>query len=143
MVKFGIVPLKFVLGLLIFILFIHVLATINFWYWIYNWLDMPMHFLAGCWLAMLYFYLIQKLNIKHEKFIIDFVLALGFVALIGVSWEFFEFSRDYLISAKGINLAQTGLSDTMGDLFFDLFGGVASISVFYIVQKLKNSYAPH
>jgi len=135
---------KLILGLLIFILFVHILATINYWYWTYTWFDMPMHFLGGFWVATIFMWLnpkfniieIRPLNIDRNFWRSDLpklILVLGFVILIGVLWEFFEFGYDVLISSKGYFIAaQQGVGDTMSDLFFDLLGGIA----FLVIGKL-------
>jgi len=132
---------KFILGFLIFILFIHILAIINSWYWIFTWLDMPMHFLGGFWLAMVFLWILRKQNpkfIKLSNYLIVGIMTLGFVILIGVLWEFFEFGYDVLISSKGyFAAAQQGVADTMSDLFFDLLGGLAFLIIckFYINKE--------
>jgi len=137
---------KLILGLLIFILIFHIIASINSWYWVYTWLDMPMHFLGGFWLATVFITLNSKLKIQNSElsglpnYLITIVITLGFVALIGVFWEFFEFGYDVLISSKGYFAAtQQGTADTMSDLFFDLLGGL----MFLTIHKyfLKNNDA--
>ncbi len=133
---------KYILGLLTLILVIHIFASIYYWYWTYPWLDMPMHFLGGFWLAMVYFWRSQKLQTstdsKHESALLIIIGCLGFVALIGVLWEFFEFFCDIFIASKGyIAVSQQGVGDTMGDLFFDLLGGLALILTLKIFGKSK------
>ena len=154
--EINMISLKFIFGLLIFIFLLYILAIINSWYWIYTWFDMPMHFLGGFWLAVVFLYLSKDFQIpacakasagrqnpkfiKLPNYLITIVITLGFVALIGVFWEFFEFGYDVLISSKGyLGVAQQGTADTMSDLFFDLIGGL----VFLIVYKyfLKNNDA--
>jgi len=129
--KINMVSPKFILGLLIFILVFHIIASINSWYWTYAWLDMPMHFLGGFWVAMVFFNFINpKLQITDYKLLITLILVLGFVILIGVLWEFFEFLCDVFISSKGyLEVAQQGIADTISDLFFDLLGGLALLVV--------------
>ena len=48
--------------------------------------------------------------------------VLGFVLLIGISWELFEIFSDKLVSADYFNL-----SDTLADLIFDFLGGAAAL----------------
>ena len=75
------------------------------------------------------------------------ILTLSFVALVGVLWEFFEFTYDAIV--RNGNYAETirmfGYSvkdlykDTLGDLFFDLLGGL--ICYFYIEARTKFSFS--
>ena len=41
--------------------------------------------------------------------------------MIGVIWEIFEFSLDYVI---GLNMQKSGLVDTMGDLIVNSIGSL-------------------
>jgi len=133
---------KFILGLLIFILSFHILATVNYWYQTYAWLDMSMHFLGGFWVALTATALISNFQfpisneILKQKFLSLFIVILSFVALVGVLWEFFEFGYDVFIFSKGYSGAlQQGVGDTMSDLFFDLLGGLA----FLVIYKYLNT----
>lgn len=114
-----------------FLLIIHSIATFYSWYWLFPWLDIPMHFLGGAFVAMIFVWLFRKLQgtLDHPlKFLILTILLLGFVALIGVLWEFFEFVCDLLVSSKGWRfLANQGTGDMISDLFFDLLGGLAIV----------------
>ena len=127
--------LKTIFGLLIFILILHALATVNFWYLRIFWFDMPMHFLGGLWVATVYFYI--GFNGRWMKFLTDAIMVLAFVALVGVFWEFFEFVSDFLVESKRSGLFQAGAADTLSDLFFDLLGG-AAIFVIYKIKMFNN-----
>ncbi|MEE8131579.1 MAG: hypothetical protein V3T98_00820 [Candidatus Paceibacterota bacterium] len=132
---------KFVLILLLLILSFHTVALVNFWYWTFWWLDVVMHFLGGFWVALLFFNLNSKLNflpinslnsLTHK--LITIILSLGFVALIAVSWEFYEFLYDVFISIRGYPwVAQQGMADTISDLFFGLLGGL--IAAIIVLKK--------
>ncbi len=132
------VSLKFIIGLFVFILIIHGLAVINSWYWTYKWIDMPMHFLGGFWLGIIFLYFINpSLEIKNHKFLVMMILIVSFAVFVGVLWEFFEFLSDVFISSKVyLAAAQQGTGDTMSDLFFDLLGGLA-VFVGYNRKKFK------
>lgn len=55
------------------------------------------------------------------------IFVIGFVALIGVLWEFHEFVLDLLSKDLKAAHAQASLGDTMADLFFDLLGGTVAV----------------
>lgn len=61
------------------------------------------------------------------------VAMLGFVALIGIFWEWYEFFSDLLVGT----FTQPGLADTMADLFFDLFGATVVFLVAYGVERTR------
>ncbi|PIU98576.1 hypothetical protein COS61_00640 [Candidatus Wolfebacteria bacterium CG03_land_8_20_14_0_80_40_12] len=138
---------KIIIGFLIFILFLHISAIINYWYWIYIWFDIPMHFLGGFWVAMICIWLNSKFNIietrppnVYRNFwrsdLPKLILVLGFVALIGVFWEFFEFFYDVFISNRGyFGFLQLGAADTLSDLFFDFLGGLAFMVIILISRR--------
>lgn len=138
---------KFIFILLFLILLLHVVAMVNFWYWSVWWFDIIMHFLGGFWVALLFFNLNSKFNFLPDNLLTNnltinnltiLVLALGFVALIAVCWEFFEFLYDVFISSKGYSgVAQLGVADTIGDLFFGLLGGLIASIIIRMKQKIN------
>lgn len=140
------VSLKHIISLLVFILFVHFFATIYSWYWTYFWLDMPMHFLGGFWVAMIYFWLCNQFQEVREeveprriKTVIAIISCLSFVALIGVFWEFFEFLYDILISSRGYSgFLQLGAADMIGDLFFDFLGGSAFLIIYILYRSSRD-----
>lgn len=134
--------LKTILISLFLILFIHLMATIGHWYWAVNWFDILMHFLGGLWVAMVFGYLNQRF-FKLPNFWTRVILTFSFVALIGILWEFFEFSLDNLFFLKKWGPFQGGLSDTMGDLFFDLLGGLFFLIIDHVRSRIsrRNSTA--
>lgn len=121
---------------------------INFWYWTYAWFDIPMHFLGGFWVALLFFNLNSKFNFLPNNSLSGnsiinnltiIVLSLGFVALVAVCWEFFEFLYDVFISSKGYaGVAQLGVADTIGDLFLGLLGGLTASIIIRIRQEINS-----
>lgn len=130
------ISLKTIIISFFLILFMHVWATMGSWYWIVGWLDAPMHFLGGLWSALVFFYLNQKF-FKIPNRLAVFIMALSFVSLIGVFWEFFEFSLDNLFFLKKWGPFQGEMVDTMGDLFFDLVGGLSFLVLYFIVDPVR------
>ncbi len=130
--------LKSIIILLVFILTVHAIAILNHWYWTYSWIDMPMHFLGGILAAMLFFWVNLKFDYltKLPNYLITVILSLSFVALIGVLWEFSEFFYDIFISSRGYSdFLKLGAADTLGDLFFDLLGGLAASIIYLITAR--------
>lgn len=121
---------KKIVSLGLFIAIIHSVAMLNNWYWRFGWIDMPMHFLGGVFAGMVFVWLFRKfmgyLDLR-DKFLVSTILLLGFVTLVGVFWEFYEFIYDLFISPREWNaFTQQGIQDTMGDLFFDILGGLTA-----------------
>lgn len=130
--------LKSILIFLAVFLFLHIFATFYHLYWLFPWLDIPMHFIGGFLLAMIYFWINARVEILNPKFnklpkwIVNLVFTLSFVILIGMFWEFYEFLHDfYFLTGGKINVFQTSFADTMKDLFFDLVGGTSAFVIFY------------
>jgi len=124
---------RFIAGLIVFIFLLHSYALYSFLYWRVWWFDNVMHFLGGAWLALItaYFVFFSKRAVNIRLPMPAFLLAaVSFAALVGVGWELFEFCVDFLTGKGGVGFNQLGLQDTMGDLFFDLLGGLAAGLVF-------------
>ena len=89
------------------------------------WIDRVAHFAGGFWAAILFLYIFREyLELKRfsgflESWILVLVFTLGFVALIGVFWELFEFATNNL----------GNLEDTIEDLYLDLMGGILAVAL--------------
>jgi len=109
------------------------------WYWSARWYDIPMHIAGGAWIALLFFYLLER-KIGHpvEGNLLSLLLrALGFVALMGLFWEFYEYLGDTLILKKyAWGEALRGQAfDTLLDLFNDLVGGILTTTAYFFLRK--------
>lgn len=107
----------------------------------FEWVDIPMHFLGGFLAGGIFFFLfgyffenddVFKNNIERSKIII---LSASFAALIGVLWEFFEFFLELSFFTGQIQ----GIRDTMGDLFWDIIGGIV-IGVWVLFLRRRYGY---
>ncbi len=116
------------------LLFTHFINSVNDWYHTTPWVDIPQHIGAGILAALVFYWLSyyfrDSLNLNRSPRFTIF-LVLGWTALLGVSWEFYEFMHDEIVMFFGLkfHLAQLSNFDTMKDLFDDLFGG-ASLAIF-------------
>lgn len=112
-----------ILQLVAFIFIINWIAMIFHWYSIIWWFDIPMHFLGGVFIGMLYVYFLVRRGtpVWSLKAVIWGLIA---VFAIGLLWEVFEFSLDTWITFRPQNLI-----DTLSDLCFDLAG--ATLALWY------------
>jgi hypothetical protein len=108
-------------------------------YYFYPWIDIPMHFWGGMTTGMFFiwlFYYSGRLAYPNFSRPILLLLVISFGALIGVGWEFFEFSFDTLIAQRTHwPSAQLGIRDTMSDLLMDLLGA-AFVGIIFISSKV-------
>lgn len=137
---------KFLVISFLLIALIHIPALIYDWYYKIWWLDTPMHIFGGWWVGTLFLFLIQNFEKFKNLFrdiykislenIIIVTCYLGFVILIGVFWEYFEFFMDVIILKKySYNLAPGYiLFDTLKDLGNDLVGALLLL-VSYLKTK--------
>ncbi len=109
---------------------LNVLAMFFGLYAIFPWYDTVLHTMGGAWAALLCGWLY-----KNEK---NPILIIGFVALIGLLWEFSEylFLNDVMAWIFGNKNLPMTISDTLTDLFADLIGG--SLFVFFNRLKFRN-----
>lgn len=113
--------------------------------------DVIVHILGGAFAALFALALSRSIDSKFLRML----FCLGFAMLVGVLWEFYEFSFDRLL---GLNMQRTSspltnspyvgwhaISDTILDLFCDFCGGLfasalcltklANASSFLIIKK--------
>lgn len=130
---------KTVFGLLALILVLHVIAIQKALYWVYVWLDIPMHILGGFWAALFLAWLLEhtsflRFSFKEANLAASIIMSLGFVALCGIGWEFYEFIYDvfFSVSRNYDFLLQLSAADTIADLFFGILGGAMGFLCVYI-----------
>ncbi len=112
-------------SLVLFIFLVNFLAMKFYWYSSIWWFDMPMHFMGGLWLGLVFvwFFWGQEFN---YKLVLKIILG---VLIVGISWEVFEvLLNNYTIRDPFSTL------DTISDVCFDLAG-----SFFAILYSLKKT----
>lgn len=122
---------------LIFIL--NTLAFEHYWYWIYEWFDIPMHFLGGFWVGgtiiwILGTFLKRRFASTRGGYLLSVV---GLAMVIGLLWELFEFSIDTFITFH-----MNDIIDTLSDLSMDFLGATVAY-VFFSRQKDAATLTPH
>ncbi len=114
-------------------------AVAEHWYlyWVYRWLDMPMHVLGGVWLGLagLWLWYWSGLRVARMSAVPAFVVALGAGVLAGVAWEGYEFVL-WQLSGKG--LPAHYLTDTFTDLSMDTLGAFLA----YWVARIRGTGMP-
>ncbi len=109
---------------LLFIFFAYFLGTVINFYDRISIYDTIMHFLSGVFEAYIAFQIIKD-NKNSKMYNILFVL--GFVSLLSVCWEIFEFTSSNLLDTDPQKVELTGVTDTMKDLIAALIGGILVI----------------
>ncbi len=98
-------------------------------YWIYRWLDVPMHFIGGalvCWIWLI------GVSIYKKTLQIDWWQAFWGTLIIGVVWEIVEF---YM---KVSQVVPYYAMDTIKDILMDVIGGLVSYTLWDLISKYKN-----
>jgi hypothetical protein len=131
-------------GFFIFSLFLLILVTVldflafeNFWYWRWRWFDQPMHFIGGLFAGLvaiqifLYFFHRRWRDVGGGEIILASIAG---ALLVGVAWEWLEFTADKLyvarVELKTLNMLYTGWRGSLHDLLFDMIGALTSAILF-------------
>ncbi len=114
-------------SLVLFIFIVNFAAMKFYWYSAIWWLDMPVHFLGGVWLALAIIWLFPKEFLSSREI---FKIIIG-VLLLGILWELFEISVNESLLNNPFNIL-----DTLSDLSFDLAGGLAG--VLYFIKRIMH-----
>ena len=121
---FGIGIFLLILGIAIF----HNVAMARYLYWRYSWSDSVVHFFAGIWVALSFYWFYRFwFQTKKIKFSLKEILfmTLGSALTVGALWEIFEYMTGIVVySSKYI-------PDTISDLCMDIVGGI--IGYFIVV----------
>lgn len=109
-------------------------ANYNSWYWTIRWLDIPMHFVGGAWVAGVtlwwkFFSGTQETLPVAPSITRLLVWGIGGAFVIGLGWELYE-SVVSLITQGHIN----DIQDTVSDLVLDMAGGTL-VAFLYNMKK--------
>ena len=128
---------SFSLILLALVTVLDFLAFKNFWYWRWRWFDQPMHFVGGLLAGLvaiqiyLFFFHQDWKEVRGEEIILTSILG---ALIIGLVWEFFEFTADKIyvarVELKTLDMLYTGWRGSLHDLLFDLIGALTSAILF-------------
>jgi VanZ family protein len=114
-------------------------------YWHIRWFDVPMHVMGGL-LVGYSFYVLQerttwfsftkKMGKKSQ-----IIAAISFVLFVGVLWEFFEPTLNYIFFPDMFRyLARyASLLDNIQDLVCDFIGGIVIIAVWWFRKSKSNT----
>lgn len=128
--------LKLLLWVILIILVFHMLGVFYGWYYSHPWMDIPIHISGGAFIALLAIYLFEErlhlIEFAEHSWIVKYAMVLGFVALMGIAMEFYEyFTQAYLQHAVILGCAEPGgLFDTLKDLADDLIGGTLTLLIY-------------
>ncbi|MDP3996182.1 MAG: hypothetical protein Q8P86_00620 [bacterium] len=126
------------IGISIFVLFIaigalHAFSIHFYFYWIFWWLDIPMHFLGGLFAGLvgLWTYLYSGVFSydKQGRFRLVFAAVIG-ALVIGGFWEVYEY-----FTGQTYNAIRNYPLDVLKDMVFDVLGGF--VAAFYVEKGLK------
>jgi hypothetical protein len=103
-----------------------------FWYWMYWWFDIPMHFLGGAWLGGMAILALRRwAPEKVERQGLVYLTAIGTALFVGGLWEVFEFSLDTFVTMR-VN----DILDTITDFGMDVAGALSIAAL--IIGKSKH-----
>ena len=121
-----------VLILSVGIALLHKAAITHYFYWIYWWFDILMHFLGGLLIglgALWLWYFSRWCGVHTIKKGKLFWIGIGSAIIVGVGWEVFELWA-------GIAITEDLYADTALDLVMDtLGGGVGALLVMALPNK--------
>ncbi|MFH1145733.1 MAG: hypothetical protein V1707_02105 [bacterium] len=97
--------------------------------------DKLLHFLGGASIAVMWFIILKALIASQRASIapwwLSCLLLFGLVAVVGITWEWYEFFWDFQFGT----LFQPSIADTMWDLFYDLAGGFLASYILTVRQQ--------
>lgn len=93
-------------------------------YWYYPWLDSPVHFLGGMWIALATAWILARTESRIRA-----RTVVAFVAFFAISWELFEVWA-------GVPMENNFVFDTTIDLCMDALGGIVG---FFAARSMVQS----
>lgn len=121
---------------ILFIAVFHFFALKYSWYWVYKWIDIPVHVVAGFWVSLTALLVSLKIghidNISGYKKKALFVMLLP-VLVVAIFWEVFELIFK-VTSLNSIGYWQASIADISNSFF----GGI--IAFLYFIKNKKSKH---
>lgn len=119
-------PLPVALVLSLFaIAIVNASASAYYLYWTLRWLDMPMHFAGGAWLAGFgVWWQFFRREAHGKSFFAVLRVCLIYAISIGLVWEAYEATISFFTVGH-----MNAMLDTLSDLLFDILGGT-TVAIF-------------
>lgn len=107
----------------------HCIALMFSLYWVYLWLDIPMHILGGATVALWYQsrFLLRRFE---RKLSFGLTATIVFALAVGGVWEVYEYFVDPVLTEFGV--------DTLVDLVMDTVGAVIGYVVARAMTRLES-----
>ena len=104
-----------------------------------EWVDMPLHLLGGMFLAMIWWWILDK-KVEIKDTLLHVFGFLGFVSLGSTLWELYEYSLWYYYTqiAETYQFFSPAVSDVLSDMSLALVGGLC-VAFIYLLIKRKNN----
>lgn len=117
----------------IILLTLHGAGILLDYYLIFPYFDTIVHVIGGFWTAIVFVYYCKKYRkvLINEKLLRKMAITVGFVTMVAIIWEFFEFYLNIRLDSP----AQTYI-DTITDVIWGIFGSL--IAGFVIFHNLQN-----
>lgn len=113
----------------------HLAAEYCHLYWVYRWLDVPMHFVGGVWVGLMSLFVYDSMATRRghvHPLVIGFIGGLS----IGLVWEFYEF---VVWQFSGRGLPGNYIEDTLLDVLMDVVGALSASVPHYFLTKKENA----
>lgn len=120
----------------IFCFFAYFLGAVLKFYGKVDHFDTLVHFSSGVFTSLIAItiWIGSKARSKNVIFIL---FVLGFSTFLAYNWEGLEFISDYFTGKDGQHVMDTGVEDTMKDIFMALLGAISIIILYEIDCKRK------
>lgn len=123
----------FQLSILLSVIFVvgHLSATMFDWYYIFPWLDIPVHITGGAFITSIFYMLTPGMSVR-KKFFITLIM----LGIVSVGVEFIEWFIDTFVRMRSYGLLQENNWDTFTDIIHNYIGGLLLFIFAKATQKL-------
>lgn len=103
-------------------------------YDLFSWYDVFIHMLSGVLSSYIALLILKSFQKSKNNIIFDIIFIFGVVFIIAGVWELFEFIIDNVFSTDMQHVIDSGVSDTMSDMF-SAYVGALFFNIFYYYKK--------
>jgi hypothetical protein len=124
--------LKFAIVLLVILLLFHISASIFQWYYIFPWLDIPVHtigsMMIGCTVLA---FLPESMTVIKKC-----IWVMGIVLIIGLTIEYFQWFTETFMRTRGSLVIEKKYFNIVKDMASNSIGGLCAFCLAYFTKRV-------
>lgn len=122
---------------ILFIIFAQLIGSVFKVYDLISNYDNIIHYSSGLLTSVFAINILNNTKLQNRTILTDIVFIIFSTLSVATFWEFFEFTSDKLLGGDAQRVLESGVTDTMTDMFCAFFGSLLFSLIYYFKKTCK------